>query len=165
MKRIVIDPFDPKSVDRAVIQLLQFKTWLKERVDKLCEVLARDYALRTVADEFGYTEGGSVVCEAEEIRNGWVVRASGKAVFFLEYGTGTRANTGPKLGKPPVETTPGSFSENEAEGGKHKWSQWIEEHGTSDGFPWTIAPRAGMYYAFKAASENVQRVAEEVFKA
>lgn len=160
MKRIVIDPFDPKSVDRAVIQLLQFKTWLKGRVDKLCEVLAKDYALRTVADEFGYTEGGSVVCEAEEIRNGWVVRASGAPVFFLEYGTGTAAGTGPVLGSAPVSTAPGSWSKDHAQ----TYQRWVDG-GMQGPYPYTLEPRAGMYYAFKAASENVQRVAEEVFKA
>lgn len=166
MKRIVLNPFDAASISHAIQELRDYKRWVRERVHKLCEVLAKDYALYTVADEFGYTEDGSVVCEAEEMPNGWIVRASGKAVFFLEYGTGPAAldGNGPILGTPPVSTAPGSYSSSEM--GKGTYQDWLDGGGEAELGPykWTIQPRAGMYYAFKAATEAVQKVAEEVFR-
>lgn len=160
MKRIVIDPFDISSVDKALTQLILYKQWLRERVDRLCEILAKDYALRTVADEFGYTEGGRVICTVEEIPNGYRVVAAGEPVFFLEYGTGPAAGTGPYLGQPPVSTHPGSYSDAEGAG---TYGAWVDG-GMQGEYKYTLQPRAGMYYAFKAATENVRKVAEEVFR-
>ena len=159
MKRIVIDPFSPSSVGAAIIQLVGFQNWLKERVMKLCEILATDYAMYTVADEFGYTEDGRVVCEVEEIPHGYVVRAAGEPVFFLEYGTGPSAGSGPILGEPPVSTEPGSWSALHA----GTYQAWLDA-GAPGTYRYEHYPRAGMYYAFRAATQNVQKVAEEVFR-
>lgn len=159
MKRIVIDPFDISSVDKALTQLILYKNWLRERVDRLCDILAKDYALRTVADEFGYTDGGRVTCTVEEIPNGYRVVAAGEAVFFLEYGTGPAAGTGPVLGSAPVSTAPGSWSADHAQ----TYQAWVDG-GMQGEYKYTLQPRAGMYYAFKAATENVRKVAEEVFR-
>lgn len=161
MKHIVIDPLDVKSIDRAIIQLAEYKRWIRERVHRLCEILAKDYALYTVAEEFGYTEGGRVTCTVEEAPNGYRVVAAGEPVFFLEYGTGPAAGTGPILGDPPVSTEPGSYSATHAQ----TYQNWIDGGGEAELGPykWTLQPRAGMYFAFKAASENVMKVAKEVF--
>lgn len=159
MKRIVIDPFDPVSVSAAIVQLVQFREELKRKVHKLCEVLARDYALKTVAVDCGYTEGGNIVCEVEEIPNGYIVRAAGEPVFFLEYGTGPSAGTGPILGTAPVSTAPGSWSAEHA----GTYQAWVDA-GMPGPYRYEHAPRAGMYYAFRAATENVQKAAEEVFR-
>lgn len=158
-KKIVIDPFDPSSVNRAVFELYKFKDWLKEKVDELTERLAKDYALKTVAEDYGYTEGGSIVCTAEEIPNGWVVKAEGKGVCFIEYGTGDASMSGAILGTPPVPVFPGAYS-NEHAGTYRAWL----ERGATEPYRYEIQPRSGMYYAFRAANENVQRVAMEVFR-
>lgn len=159
MRRITIDPFDPMSVSAAIVQLVSFKSWLRERVDKLCEILAKDYALKTVAEDYGYTEGGSIVCTAEEIPNGWVVKAEGEGVCFIEYGTGDASMSGAILGTPPVPVFPGSYS-NEHAG---TYRAWLES-GATEPYRYEIQPRSGMYFAFRAANDNVQKVAMEVFR-
>lgn len=160
MRTIVIDPLNIESVARAIDELKSFQEWLKERVNELCERLAKEYALKTVAEDYGYTEGGSIVCTAEEIENGWLVKAEGKGVFFVEYGTGIIAGTGPILGTPPVSTEPGSWSATHA-GTYQEWFQGGRNWG--EPYRYEHAPRSGMYFAFQAASENVLKVAEEVF--
>lgn len=170
MKRIEVDPFDIKSIDKAIYQLnVPFRKWLRERVNRLCEVLAKDYALRTVADEYGYTEGGRITCTAEELpeRNGWLVKAEGKGVCFIEYGTGPAAGSasGSIFGSPPpVDISPGSWSSGPE--GKGTYQDWLDGGGEEELGPyaWTIQPRSGMYFAFRAATQNVQKVAEEVFR-
>ena len=158
-KKIVIDPFSPSSVSSAIFELIRFQDWLKAKCDELCRVLAEDYALRTVADDYGYTEGGSIVCTVEEIPNGYRVVAAGEPVFFLEYGTGPSAGSGPILGTAPVSTAPGSWSADHAQ----TYQAWVDG-GMQGPYKYTIEPRAGMYFAFKAATENVRKVAEEVFR-
>ncbi len=161
MKHIVIDPLDYHSVEKALRDLVAYKRWIKERCDELCRRLATDYALRTVADTYGYTEGGRITCTVEEIENGYRVVAEGTPVFFLEYGTGPAAGTGFILGTPPVSTEPGSYSALHA----GTYQDWLDGGGEAELGPykWTIQPRSGMYFAFKAASENVMKVAKEVF--
>ncbi len=159
MKKITIDPFDPASVNRAVFELYKFKDWLKEKVDELTEKLAKDYALKTVAEDYGYTEGGEIVCTAEPIENGWVVKANGKGVFVLEYGAGDPAGTGPRLGAPPVGTWPGAYSDTHA----GTYQAWVDA-GRPGHYFYERQPRAGMYFAFRAANDNVQKVAMEVFR-
>lgn len=158
-KKIVIDPFDPASVSKAILEMYKFKDWLKEKVDELTEKLAKDYALKTVAEDYGYTEGGSIVCTAEEIPNGWVVKAEGKGVCFIEYGTGDASMSGAILGTPPVDVYPGSYS-NEHAG---TYRAWLES-GSTEPYRYEIQPRSGMYFAFRAANDNVRKVAEEVFR-
>lgn len=158
-KRIVIDPLNAAAVGVSVIEFIRFRQWLTERINRLCETLARDYALKTVADDYGYTEGGEIVCTAEPIHNGWVVKASGKGVFVLEYGAGDPAGTGPRLGTPPVGTWPGAYSDDHA----GTYQAWVDA-GRPGRYFYERQPRAGMYFAFRAANENVQKVAMEVFR-
>lgn len=160
-KKIVIDPFDPVSVSKAILEMYKFKDWLEEKVKELTEKLAKDYALKTVAVDYGYTEGGSIVCTAEEIPNGWVVKAEGKGVCFIEYGTGDASMSGAILGTPPVPVYPGSYSASEEGAGTYQ--AWLES-GATEPYRYEVQPRSGMYFAFRAANENVQKVAMEVFK-
>lgn len=159
-KKIVIDPFDPKSVGFAIVELIRFQAWLKQKCDELCKVLATDYALYTVANEFGYTEGGEVVCYVEEIEHGYRIVAEGRGVFVLEYGAGDPAGSGPILGTAPVGAYPGAYSDTHA----GTYRAWVDA-GRPGQYYYERQPRAGMYYAFRAANDAVQRVAEEVFKA
>ena len=158
-KKIVFDPFDPASVDRAIFELYKFKDWLNEKVKELTEKLAKDYALKTVAEDYGYTEGGSIVCTAEEIPNGWVVKAEGKGVCFIEYGTGDPAATAITFGEVPVPVGPGTWSAEHA----NTYQAWVDG-GKEGPYRDEHEPRSGMYFAFRAANDNVRKVAEEVFR-
>lgn len=159
MKKITIDPFDPVSVSKAILEMYKFKDWLKEKVDELTERLAKDYALKTVAVDYGYTEGGSIVCTAEEIPNGWVVKAEGKGVCFIEYGTGDPAERAILFGEVPVPVGPGTWSAGHA----GTYQDWVDG-GKAEPYQYEHEPRSGMYYAFRAANDNVRKVAEEVFR-
>lgn len=159
MKKISVDIFDTTSLAHAVIELTKFKDHVEESSRELCRTLAEDYALKTVAVDYGYTEGGSIVCTAEAIPGGYSVKAEGRGVYFVEYGTGDSAMSGAILGTPPVAAYPGSYSAEHAQ----TYQKWATG-GYQGDYKYERAPRSGMYFAFKAARDNVKNVAEEVFR-
>ena len=110
--KIVIDPFDKKSIDAALKAVQQYKRDFEakeqEFVRRLAEIGVRvaqvGYA---VADYDGVKD---VVVSMEKTAQGYTVVASGETVGFIEFGTGVKYpewdNTGMEY-KPPAHGTYG----------------------------------------------------------
>ena len=157
--KVDVNIFDYASVSRATRRLDDYYADLNRKADELCRRLAELGATRATLDYSGaYYDGTNDVSVAvEPIAHGYRVRASGNAVLFIEFGSGTIG-----FGHPdPGNYGPGTWSDGP--NGKGHWTNpngWYYAHGQkSMGNP----PAAAMYHARRDVEEYVYRIAEEIF--
>jgi hypothetical protein len=166
--KIVINPFDKKSIDAAIKQLKQYEKEFQQKeaefVRRLAEIgvsVAR--AGFSVADYDGVND---VVVSLEHTATGAAVVASGKTVGFIEFGTGVKYpewvddnNVSKKPYTPPAHGTYGKgrgknphgwyFKQNEGGAARHTYGN---------------PPAEAMLTARDRMVERVVQVAREVWK-
>ena len=161
--KIVIDPFDSKSIDNAVKELERYKRWVQEKEEILRQRLAQLGA--TVASiEFSraiYNGTNDVSVRVEDNGRKATIFAEGSAVLFIEFGSGEKYGGGhPDAGK--FGYGPGTWSDGP--NGKGKWDDpngWYFAHGQhSFGNP----PAMAMVHARDAILEQLTAIAREVFQ-
>jgi hypothetical protein len=161
--KIVVDPFDQKSIDNAVKELERYKSWVQEKEEILRQRLAQLGA--TVASiEFSraiYNGTNDVSVRVEDNGRKATIFAEGSAVLFIEFGSGAKYGSGhPEAGK--FGYGPGTYSDGP--NGKGHWSDpngWYFSHGQhSFGNP----PAMAMVHARDAIVEQLTAIAREVFK-
>lgn len=90
--KIVIDPFDEKSITEAVRMVQQYQKDFKEKVELFTRRLA-DIGVRVASAGFAsaeYDGNNDVVVSLKKTATGYAVIASGNAVGFIEFGTGVK---------------------------------------------------------------------------
>ena len=161
--KIVIDPFDPKSISEAIKELDRYKKWVQEKEEILRQRLAQLGA--TVASiEFSraiYNGTNDVSVRVEDNGRKATIFAEGSAVLFIEFGSGEKYGGGhPDAGK--FGYGPGTWSDGP--NGKGKWDDpngWYFAHGQhSFGNP----PAMAMLHARDAIVEQLTAIAREVFQ-
>ena len=161
--KIVINPFDPKSVSEAIKELDRYKKWVQEKEEILRQRLAQLGA--TVASiEFSraiYNGTNDVSVRVEDNGRKATIFAEGSAVLFIEFGSGAKYGNGhPEAGK--FGYGPGTYSDGP--NGKGHWADeegWYFAHGQhSFGNP----PAMAMVHARDAILEQLTAIAREVFK-
>ena len=161
--KIVIDPFDPKSVSNAIKELDRYKKWVQEKEEILRQRLAHLGA--TVASiEFSraiYNGTNDVSVRVDDDRRKATIFAEGSAVLFIEFGSGEKYGGGhPDAGK--FGYGPGTYSDGP--NGKGHWKDpqgWYFSHGQhSFGNP----PAMAMVHARDAILEQLTAIAREVFQ-
>ena len=160
--KIVIDPFDSKSVSNAIKELDRYKRWVQEKEEILRQRLAHLGA--TVASvEFSraiYNGTNDVSVRVDDNGRKATIFAEGSAVLFIEFGSGEKYGGGhPDAGK--FGYGPGTWSDGP--NGKGKWDDpngWYFAHGQhSFGNP----PAMAMVHARDAMLEQLTAIAREVF--
>ena len=166
--KIVIDPFDQKSIDNAVKELERYKRWVQEKEEILRQRLAHLGA--TVASiEFSraiYNGTNDVSVRVDNNGRKATIFAEGSAVLFIEFGSGMKYGYGhPDAGK--FGYGPGTYSDGP--NGKGHWDDvdasgnpigWYFAHGQhSLGNP----PAMAMVHARDAIVEQLTAIAREVF--
>lgn len=128
---------------------------LKIAIDKLSQI-----ALEAAQLSYG---DAPISLSLDTLDNGFSITASGEEVCFIEFGAGVLTtdttdenwNVG---GAFKIE--PGSYSISHAK----TYQEWEEKHGGDfTNYPYNVAPRPGMYNAYKAVMENLEDVIIEVF--
>ena len=161
--KIVIDPFDQKSIANAIKELERYKTWVQEKEEILRQRLAQLGA--TVASiEFSraiYNGTNDVSVRVEDNGRKATIFAEGSAVLFIEFGSGEKYGGGhPDAGK--FGYGPGTWSDGP--NGKGNWDNpngWYFAHGQhSFGNP----PAMAMVHARDAILEQLTAIAREVFQ-
>ena len=161
--KIVIDPFDSKSVSDAIKELERYKRWVQEKEKVLRQRLAQLGA--TVASiEFSraiYNGTNDVSVRVDDNGSKATIFAEGSAVLFIEFGSGEKYGGGhPDAGK--FGYGPGTWSDGPS--GKGHWADpngWYFSHGQhSFGNP----PAMAMVHARDAILEQLTAIAREVFK-
>jgi hypothetical protein len=161
--KIVIDPFDQKSVANAAKELERYKRWVQEKEEVLRQRLAHLGA--TVASiEFSraiYNGAKQVSVRVEDNGRKATIFAEGSAVLFIEFGSGEKYGGGhPDAAK--FGYGPGTYSDGP--NGKGHWNDpdgWYFAHGQHTfGNP----PAMAMVHARDAMLEQLTAIAREVFQ-
>lgn len=162
--KIVIDPFNPKSIDTAIAQIEQYKKDFeakeKEFTRRLAEIGVRlAQGAYSVADPDGPND---IQVQMLKIPNGYAVVASGETVGFIEFGTGVRNREwgGTGLGYTPPPH--GSYGKGH---GKQPWGWWYRPNeGVKAVHTYGIPPAEAMLTARNAMVQQVHQIAREVWK-
>jgi hypothetical protein len=149
-----------KSINRAVKEVERYKLWVLKKETELRSRLAMLGA--TVASiQFAraiYTGSNDVTVRVDDTGSVAVIYAEGEAVAFIEFGAGATYGYGhPLAGQ--FGTGPGTYPD-----GKGHWDNpkgwWFGNSQHTYGNP----PAAAMYTAVQEITENVTRIAREVFR-
>lgn len=162
--RIVIDPLDRESINRALALVKQYKKDFavknQEFARRLAEIGVRlAGGIYSVAD---YDGEHDVTVFMEKRANGYAVIAAGTTVGFLEFGTGIRnrewAGTGLSYTPPPH----GSYGKGH---GKQPYGWWFksQDYGVTM-HTYGNQPAEGMLTARNEMAMRVTQIAREVWK-
>lgn len=163
MAKTITIELNNRSITKAVKELRQYAAWVKQKEDELRSRLAMLGA--TVASiKFSraiYNGDNDITVEVDDNGSVAVIKASGEAVAFIEFGSGAKYGYGhPQAGE--FGFGPGTWSDGDE--GKGHWDNpkgWYYGSGQhSYGNP----PAMAMYDAVREITENVTRIAQEVFK-
>lgn len=167
LNEINIDPLDSASIDRAIKEIRDHEAWVKKKSMELCKRLA-ELGLEIAKIYFipePWIGNTDVELSVEPVNNGYVLKASGTDVCFMEFGTGVTAGLGydTSVITPPVDISPGSWSK--AHGG-----MFMKTGGFPNGY-WfyngqvmnSTIPQMGMYHAASETKQRVEQIAQEVF--
>ena len=162
LMEINIDPFDKRSIEKAIKQLEDYRDSLDNKLKRVAEELAKiGVPVVLVAYNNGIDEGNADYdVRVESTEKGCKLVAEGQDVCFLEFGAGTTTKSYEGEGQeglPPIY--PGSWSKESGGvlGGMFdRYGYWI----------WNgeryvnLEPKLGLY----KASEEMQRRAVEITK-
>ena len=156
---------DTKSIQSAIDEVKRIQEWIAKKTAEFNKRLAevgRDVAERGFS-QAQYSGVNDVVVEAVPTDKGWSIRASGKAVMFLEFGAGRIANpTEPHPNRPSEIADIGQFGKGQGEKrGQHgQLIGWFYGDGEyTEGNPATLA----MWNAEEEIKQRVKEIAKEVF--
>ena len=162
--KIVINPFDKKSIAQAEKLVRQYKKDFEVKEQEFCRRLA-EIGVSVASAGFStadYDGVNDVVVSMEKTDTGYNVVASGKTVGFIEFGTGVRY---PEWDGSDVEYTPpphGSYGKGQ---GKNPWGWWFRSHdGAMAQHTYGNQPAEAMLTARNQMIERVTAIAREVWK-
>lgn len=162
--KIVINPFDKKSIERAERLVLQYK---KDFESKEAEFVRRLAEIGVSVASAGFSTAdydgvNDVVVSMEKTADGYAVVASGKTVGFIEFGTGVRY---PEWDGSDVEYTPpphGSYGKGQ---GKNPWGWWFRgSDGAVARHTYGNMPAEAMLTARNQMIEQITAIAREVWR-
>ena len=161
--RIVIDPFDKKSVDRAVKQLQQYQ---KEFAVKEAEFIRRLKEIGVSVAETGFStadyDGVNDVLIAEtQNGNRAAVIAYGETVGFIEFGTGVRNPEWDGAGTDYTPPKHGTYGKGK---GANPKGWWFSTSPGSAQHTYGNPPAEAMLTARNAMIEQVITIAREVWR-
>lgn len=159
MKKKYTINLNPTSIDNFIKTLEQQKKWLKIKRDEICERLAR-IGLENATVRFSqakYDGINDAIVTAEKIENGYVVRANGQSVLFIEFGAGSKYG----YGHPDVQQYgPGTYPN-----GKGHWNDpkgWTVPKEKGGYHTYGNPPNAPMYNTLKQLEQELSKIVKEV---
>lgn len=162
MKKIVV-PLSVSGIEKLQKEVSDYRKWQKEKAVELAKRLA-EIGVETAKVRFesgSYLGDKDAVVTAEPIANGYVVKASGKSVLFLEFGTGITYG----FGHPEAQEHgmgPGTYPD-----GKGHWNDpkgWYLPKSAGGGHTYGNYPAMPMYEARKTIERELPRIVKEVFR-
>ena len=169
--KIRIDVFNSASVDVAIKQLQDYQKRLGEKTEEVVKRLAEIGATKAQADfsNSQYDGNKDFQITVEKSDNGYVVRASGESVLFVEFGAGvTKGGGHPQAAE--FGMGPGTWPDPHY----HKYngqlyanwenpSGWYLPKSAGGGHTMGNAPAMPMYNAEQEIKSNIEQIVREVF--
>lgn len=139
--------------------LRETKTWLKQKTNELCQRLA-DMGVEKAELNFStviYDGIYDFEVHAEPQGNGFVVKASGEKILFIEFGTGLGGFGHPESNGYGGGTYPGKGNWDNPKG----W--WYSNEDGSGHHSYGNPPNMSMYNTVKDLEMQLEQVVREVF--
>ena len=161
-KTIRINGLSEATIEAAVQELRRYAEWVERKEAELrSRLAARGLAVASVQFAMADYDGDNdVSVRVDDTGSVAVIYAEGKAVAFIEFGSGASMGYGHPTAA-QFGFGPGTWSTGEA--GKGHWddpSGWYYEHGEkSHGNP----PAMAMWSAVQTMTEELTTIAREVF--
>ena len=162
MSKTIQVELNDNSINSAIKELRQYSAWVQSKEEELRTRLAMLGA--TVASiQFSraiYNGSNDVSVRVDDTGSVAVIYAEGESVAFIEFGSGKKYGYGhPQAGE--FGFGPGTWSD-----GPDGKGHWDNDHGWwygSGQHSYGNPPAMAMYSAVKEITENVTRIAREVF--
>lgn len=165
--KIVIDPLDSKSIDKAIKELTKYKSWVKRKETELLNRLASMGATKVdVVYQGAKYDGDKDISVSFNVSdNKVVITAQGESVAFIEFGAGVYYNGS---GSYPLPLPSGVVGIGQYGKGKGKRKAWgyYPDGDKANGVVITHGnPSAKAFYqAELEIAEQIGNIAREVFK-
>lgn len=162
-KTVIKCTLDKRDINRAIKDLKQFKRDFLKREKQLLEGLAK-IGLKEASVRFTtamYDGTNDVSVRLDEIDNGYVIVADGKAVAFIEFGAGVYHNPSEPYPNPRPDGIVGIGEYGEGKGKRKAWG-YMDENGDlviTRGNP-AVMP---MWYASEEIKNSILKIAKEVW--
>lgn len=161
MKKVTVD-LSTSGIERLQKAVREYKQWQKEKTDELTRRLAM-LGATTASLRFSraiYTGLKDAVITVKKIDNGYVVKAEGECVLFVEFGSGVKYGSGhPENAE--YGMGPGTYPN-----GKGHWDDprgWYLPKDKGGGHTHGNPPTMAMYDARKTIEQDLVRIVREVF--
>lgn len=155
-------PLSAAGLDELSRELDTFRRWQEEKarelLDRLAQLGAAEASVRFARAAYVGLKDAQVTAEPTD--RGYVIRADGESVLFLEFGSGVTYGGGHPEAK-AHGMGPGTYPD-----GKGHWDDprgWWLPRAKGGGHSYGNPPAMGMYQARKTVEEELVRIAKEVF--
>ena len=163
--KIVINPFDRKSIDTAIAQVKQYKKDFEVKLEEFTRRLAEigvAVAEAGYATGVDYYESSGITVSLQKNGDGYSVLAEGEVVGFVEFGTGIRNREWDNTGMEYTPPAHGTYGKGQ---GKNPWGWWFYPHeGAAAQHTYGEPPVEAMRLARDEMIANVARLAREVWR-
>lgn len=161
MKKITV-PLSVSGIERLQRSVEEYRKWQERKTAELLDRLTT-LGASTASIRFAratYTGLKDATVTVEPITKGYVVKAEGESVLFLEFGSGIRYGGGhPENSE--YGMGPGTYPD-----GKGHWDDpkgWYLPKDKGGGHTYGNPPAMAMYEARKSIEQELVRIVKEVF--
>ena len=162
--KIVLNPFDPKSVAAALEQVRKYQKEFAEKEEKFLLRLAElgvSVARTGYSTAADYEQTQNITVGWEKTPNGYAVKADGELVGFVEFGTGIRNREWDNTDMDYTPPKHGTYGQGR---GAQPWGWWYYPSGkTKAVHTYGEMPVEAMRLARDEMVEKVIRIAREVW--
>ena len=162
-KRVISMTLSSRSIQSAIKEVQSFRDSLEAKLDELLEKLAnigvKEASVRFTTAMYDGVNDSSVTLET--IKNGYCIKAEGKAVAFIEFGSGVYHNPGEPYPNPRPAGIVGigeygkGYGKRQAWGFKDESGELVITHGNPAAMP--------MWYASEEMRNAILKTFKEVF--
>ena len=161
MKKVIV-PLSVSGIEQLQKAVGEYQKWQEQKTAELLDRLAM-LGASTASIRFAratYTGLKNATVTVEPIANGYVIKAEGQSVLFLEFGSGIRYGSGhPENAE--YGMGPGTYPD-----GKGHWDDpkgWWLPKNKGGGHTYGNPPAMAMYEARKSIEQELARIVKEVF--
>lgn len=162
-KRVISMKLSSDSIQNAIRELKSFRDSIDDKMDKLLEELAyigvKEASVRFTTAIYDGVNDSSV--SLEPIKDGYCIKAEGRAVAFIEFGAGVYHNPGEPYPNPRPSGIVGigeygkGYGKRQAWGFRDESGELVITHGTPAAMP--------MWYASEEMRNSILKTFKEVF--
>ena len=161
MKKVIV-PLSVSGIEQLQKAVGEYQKWQEQKTAELLDRLVM-LGASTASIRFAratYTGLKDATVTVEPIANGYVIKAEGQSVLFLEFGSGIRYGSGhPENAE--YGMGPGTYPD-----GKGHWDDpkgWWVPKNKGGGHTYGNPPAMAMYEARKSIEQELVRIVKEVF--